>query len=169
MYAYNLLDQKLVDARVSQYRDQAARYLAGKLDGEVFKQLRLRNGLYVQRHAPMLRVAIPYGVLNSSQISNLAAIARTYDRGYARVTTRQNFQSNWPSIESVPDILSYLAAVLMHAIQTSGNCIRNVTSDPHAGVAPDEIEDPRVWCELIRQWSTLHPEFSFLPRKFKSR
>ena len=167
MYAYSLVDQQLVDERVNQFRDQTARYLAGKLDDEVFKQLRLRNGLYIQRHAPMLRVAIPYGVLNSTQLRALAAIARNYDKGYTHVTTRQNFQFNWPSIESVPDILAELASVQMHAIQTSGNCIRNVTSDPLAGVAPDEIEDPRVWCELIRQWSTLHPEFSFLPRKFK--
>jgi len=167
MYAYSLVDQQLVDERVNQFRDQTARFLAGKLDDEVFKQLRLRNGLYIQRHAPMLRVAIPYGVFNSTQLRALAAIARKYDKGYTHVTTRQNFQFNWPSIESVPDILAELASVQMHAIQTSGNCIRNVTSDPLAGVAPDEIEDPRVWCELIRQWSTLHPEFSFLPRKFK--
>lgn len=167
MYAYSLVDQQLVDERVDQFRDQTERYLAGKLDDEVFKQLRLRNGLYIQRQAPMLRIAIPYGVLNSTQLRALAAIARNYDKGYIHVTTRQNFQFNWPSIESVPDILAELASVQMHAIQTSGNCIRNVTSDPLAGVAPDEIEDPRVWCELIRQWSTLHPEFSFLPRKFK--
>jgi sulfite reductase (NADPH) hemoprotein beta-component len=167
MYAYNLVDQQLVDERVVQFRDQTTRFLAGKLDEEVFKQLRLRNGLYIQRQAPMLRVAIPYGVLNSTQLRTLASIARNYDKGYTHVTTRQNFQFNWPSIESVPDILAELASVQMHAIQTSGNCIRNVTSDPLAGVAPDEIEDPRVWCELIRQWSTLHPEFSFLPRKFK--
>jgi sulfite reductase (NADPH) hemoprotein beta-component len=167
MYAYNQVDQHIVDERVAQFRDQTGRYLQGKLDEDVFKQLRLRNGLYVQRHAPMLRVAVPYGVLNSTQMRMLAAIARGYDRGYAHVTTRQNFQFNWPTLESVPDILELLASVQMHAIQTSGNCIRNVTSDPLAGVAPDEIEDPRVWCELIRQWSTLHPEFSFLPRKFK--
>ena len=167
MYAYNPIDQQLVDQRVSQFRDQTARYLDGKLEEEVFKQIRLRNGLYIQRHAPMLRVAVPYGVLNSTQMRTLATIARTYDKGYAHVTTRQNFQFNWPSLELVPDILGYLATVQMHAIQTSGNCVRNVTSDPLAGVAPDEIEDPRVWCELIRQWSTLHPEFSFLPRKFK--
>ena len=167
MYAYNEVDQHIVDERVAQFRDQTGRYLQGNLDEEVFKQLRLRNGLYVQRHAPMLRVAVPYGVLNSSQLRMLAAIARDYDRGYAHVTTRQNFQFNWPTLESVPDILESLASVQMHAIQTSGNCIRNVTSDPLAGVAPDEIEDPRVWCELLRQWSTLHPEFSFLPRKFK--
>ena len=167
MYAYNQVDQHIVDERVAQFRDQTGRYLQGKLDEDVFKQLRLRNGLYVQRHAPMLRVAVPYGVLNSTQLRMLAVIARDYDRGYAHVTTRQNFQFNWPTLESVPDILESLASVQMHAIQTSGNCIRNVTSDPLAGVAADEIEDPRVWCELIRQWSTLHPEFSFLPRKFK--
>jgi sulfite reductase (NADPH) hemoprotein beta-component len=167
MYAYNRVDQRIVDERVTQFRDQTARYLQGQLDEEVFKQLRLRNGLYLQRHAPMLRVAVPYGVLNATQLRTLAHIARDYDRGYAHVTTRQNFQFNWPSLESVPDILEILAGVQMHAIQTSGNCIRNVTSDPLAGVAADEIEDPRVWCELLRQWSTLHPEFSFLPRKFK--
>jgi sulfite reductase (NADPH) hemoprotein beta-component len=167
MYAYSQIDQQLVDERVDQFRDQTARFLAGKLDEEVFKQLRLRNGLYVQRHAPMLRVAVPYGVLNSIQMRTLADIARTYDKGYAHVTTRQNFQFNWPTIESVPDILAELAKVQMHAIQTSGNCIRNVTSDPLAGASADEVEDPRVWCEIIRQWSTLHPEFSYLPRKFK--
>jgi len=167
MYAYNHIDQQLVEQRVSQFRDQTQRYLDGKLDEEVYKQLRLRNGLYVQRHAPMLRVAVPYGVMNAEQMRCLASIARTYDRGYVHVTTRQNFQFNWPEIGDVPDILDELAQVQMHAIQTSGNCIRNVTSDPLAGVAPDELEDPRVWCELIRQWSTLHPEFSFLPRKFK--
>ena len=167
MYAYNHVDQQLIDERVAQFRDQTRRYLRGHLDEEVFKQLRLRNGLYVQRHAPMLRVAIPYGVLNSTQLRMLGHIARDYDKGYAHVTTRQNFQFNWPALESVPDILAELASVQMHAIQTSGNCIRNITSDPLAGEAPDEIEDPRIWCELIRQWSTLHPEFSFLPRKFK--
>jgi sulfite reductase (NADPH) hemoprotein beta-component len=167
MYAYSQIDQQLVDQRVRQFREQTTRFLAGKLDDEVFKQLRLRNGLYLQRHAPMLRVAVPYGVLNSTQLRALAEVARIYDRGYAHVTTRQNFQFNWPALELVPDILARLASVQMHAIQTSGNCIRNVTSDPLAGVAADEISDPRVWCELIRQWSTLHPEFSFLPRKFK--
>lgn len=167
MYAYNHVDQQLVDERVAQFRDQTRRYLSGKLDEEVFKQLRLRNGLYVQRHAPMLRVAIPYGVLSSTQLRMLGRIARNYDKGYAHVTTRQNFQFNWPTLESVPDILAELASVQMHAIQTSGNCIRNITSDPLAGESPDEIEDPRIWCEVIRQWSTLHPEFSFLPRKFK--
>ena len=167
MYAYNQVDQRIVDERVAQFREQTLRYLRGELNEEVFKQLRLRNGLYVQRHAPMLRVAVPYGVLNSSQLRLLAQIAREYDRGYAHVTTRQNFQFNWPRLESVPDILEKLSGVQMHAIQTSGNCIRNVTSDPLAGVAADEIDDPRIWCELLRQWSTLHPEFSFLPRKFK--
>ena len=167
MYAYNPVDQQLVEERVAQFRDQTRRYLSGNLDEEVFKQLRLRNGLYVQRHAPMLRVAVPYGVLNSTQLRMMGRIARDYDRGYAHVTTRQNFQFNWPALESVPDILADLASVQMHAIQTSGNCIRNITSDPLAGEAPDEIEDPRIWCELLRQWSTLHPEFSFLPRKFK--
>ncbi len=167
MYAYSQVDQQLVEQRVEQFRDQTRRYLAGKLDEEVFKQLRLRNGLYLQRHAPMLRVAVPYGVLNSTQMRALASIARDYDKRYAHVTTRQNFQFNWPALEAVPDILARLASVQMHAIQTSGNCIRNVTSDPLAGVAADEISDPRIWCELIRQWSTLHPEFSFLPRKFK--
>ncbi|MFT5453284.1 MAG: sulfite reductase (NADPH) hemoprotein beta-component, partial [Enterobacterales bacterium] len=167
MYAYSQIDQTLVDERVIQFRDQTTRFLAGKLDEEVYKQLRLRNGLYVQRHAPMLRVAVPYGVLDSTQMRMLANISRIYDKSYAHVTTRQNFQFNWPTIESVPDILADLAKVQMHAIQTSGNCIRNVTSDPLAGAAVDEVEDPRVWCEIIRQWSTLHPEFSYLPRKFK--
>lgn len=167
MYAYSQLDQKVVTQRVDQFRDQTQRYINGELDEEVYKQLRLRNGLYVQRHAPMLRVAVPYGVLNSEQMRCLADIARRYDRGYVHVTTRQNFQFNWPVLADVPDMLEELAQVRMHAIQTSGNCIRNVTSDPLAGVAPDEIEDPRVWCELLRQWSTLHPEFSYLPRKFK--
>ena len=144
MYAYNQVDQHIVDDRVAQFRDQTGRYLQGKLDEDVFKQLRLRNGLYVQRHAPMLRVAVPYGVLNSTQLRMLAVIARDYDRGYAHVTTRQNFQFNWPTLESVPDILESLASVQMHAIQTSGNCIRNITSDPLAGVAPDEIDAAEV-------------------------
>ena len=167
MYAYSQVDQQLVDERVNQFREQTTRYLAGDLDEEVFKQLRLRNGLYLQRHAPMLRIAVPYGVLNSKQLSTIASISKHYDKQYAHVTTRQNFQLNWPKLKDVPDILHELAEVQMHAIQTSGNCIRNVTADPLAGIAPDEIEDPRIWCELIRQWSTLHPEFSFLPRKFK--
>lgn len=167
MYAYNSVDQAVVDQRVAQFRDQTARYLDGKIDEEVFKQLRLRNGLYVQRHAPMLRIAVPYGVMSSDQLRTVGRLAREYDKGYAHVTTRQNFQLNWPALENVPDMLAELAKVQMHAMQTSGNCIRNVTCDELSGVAPDEVEDPRVWCELIRQWSTLHPEFSFLPRKFK--
>lgn len=167
MYAYSAVDQKIVDQRVEQFRDQTTRYLDGQLDEEIFKQLRLRNGLYIQRHAPMLRIAVPYGVMSSAQLRTIAHVTRTYDRGFAHVTTRQNIQLNWPALENVPDILAELAKVQMHAMQTSGNCIRNITCDPLAGVAPDEIEDPRIWCELIRQWSTLHPEFSFLPRKFK--
>jgi sulfite reductase (NADPH) hemoprotein beta-component len=134
---------------------------------EEFRHLRLRNGLYIQRHAPMLRVAIPYGLLSSTQLRMLGSIAHRYDRGYGHVTTRQNIQYNWPKLEQVPDILAELATVEMHAIQTSGNCIRNVTSDHLAGVTPNELEDPRPWCEIIRQWSTFHPEFSYLPRKFK--
>ncbi|MEM7293106.1 MAG: nitrite/sulfite reductase [Pseudomonadota bacterium] len=167
MYSYNTVDQQLVDERVAQFRDQTQRYLNGQLDEEVYKQLRLRNGLYIQRHAPMLRIAVPYGVMTAEQLRTVGDISRRYDRGYAHITTRQNFQLNWPALDAVPDILAELAAVQMHAMQTSGNCIRNLTCDPFAGVAPDEIEDPRVWCELIRQWSTLHAEFSFLPRKFK--
>ncbi len=167
MYRYDEYDQRLVDERVAQFRDQTRRYLAGELSDEQFRPLRLMNGLYIQRHAPMLRVAVPYGVLSSTQMRMLARIAREHDRGYGHFTTRQNIQYNWPPLEEVPDILEKLASVQMHAIQTSGNCIRNVTSDHLAGVVADEVEDPRPWCELIRQWSTLHPEFSFLPRKFK--
>jgi sulfite reductase (NADPH) hemoprotein beta-component len=167
MYQYNEFDQRLVDERVAQYRDQTRRYLAGKLSDEQFRPLRLMNGLYLQRHAPMLRISIPYGLLASRQLRMLAQIARTYDRGYAHFTTRQNVQFNWPNLERVPDILADLASVQMHAIQTSGNCIRNVTSDHLAGICIDEIEDPRPYCEIIRQWSTLHPEFAYLPRKFK--
>ena len=167
MYRYTEHDRAFIEARVEEFRDQTARYLAGHLGEDEFKQLRLRNGLYVQRHAPMLRVAIPYGMLGSEQLRALAHVARTYDRGYGHVTTRQNMQFNWPALEQVPDILAELATVEMHAIQTSGNCIRNTTSDPLAGATADEIEDPRPWCELIRQWSTLHPEFNWLPRKFK--
>lgn len=167
MYRYTPQDQDLVDQRVAQFRDQVRRRLAGELSEDDFKPLRLRNGVYLQRHAYMLRVAIPYGVLSSRQLRILAHIARTYDRGFGHFTTRQNIQFNWPSLERVPDILSELATVQMHAIQTSGNCIRNITSDPLAGVAADEIEDPRPFCEALRQWSTLHPEFSWLPRKFK--
>lgn len=167
MYQYDQYDQALVDQRVDQFRDQTRRYLAGDLTEDQFKPLRLMNGLYIQRHAPMLRVAIPYGLLSSKQMHTLAHIARKYDKGFGHFTTRQNIQYNWPKLEEVPDILQDLASVQMHGIQTSGNCIRNVTADHLAGVTPDEIEDPRPYCEIIRQWSTLHPEFSFLPRKFK--
>ncbi len=167
MYQYDQIDQTMVNERVEQFRDQTRRFLDGELTEEQFRPLRLMNGLYIQRHAPMLRVAIPYGLLSSDQLRTLAHIARTYDKGYGHFTTRQNIQYNWPALERVPDILADLAKVQMHAIQTSGNCIRNVTSDHLAGVAADEIEDPRVYCEIIRQWSTFHPEFSFLPRKFK--
>ena len=167
MYRYTEHDRAFLEARVEEFRDQTARYLAGELGEDEFKQLRLRNGLYVQRHAPMLRVAIPYGMLGSEQLRMLAHVSRKYDRGYGHLTTRQNMQFNWPAVEDVPDILAELATVEMHAIQTSGNCIRNTTSDPLAGATADEIEDPRPWCELIRQWSTLHPEFNWLPRKFK--
>ncbi len=167
MYQYNARDHQLVRERVQQFRGQTERYLAGKLSDEQFLPLRLQNGLYVQRLAPMLRIAIPYGLLSSRQLRKLADITRRYDKGYAHFTTRQNLQLNWPQLECVPDILAELAEVEMHAVQTSGNCIRNVTSDQFAGVATDEVEDPRPWCELLRQWSTLHPEFAFLPRKFK--
>ena len=167
MYRYDAIDRTLVNERVAQFRDQTRRYLNGELGEDEFRHLRLRNGLYIQRHAPMLRVAIPYGLLSSAQLRTLASIARRYDRGYGHFTTRQNLQYNWPKLAEVPEILAELAAVEMHAIQTSGNCIRNTTSDHLAGVAPDELEDPRPWCEIIRQWSTLHPEFSYLPRKFK--
>ncbi len=167
MYRYDAFDHRLVAERVAQFRDQTRRYLAGELSDDEFRPLRLQNGLYVQKHAPMLRVAIPYGLLSSLQLRALAHIGRAYDRGYGHVTTRQNLQFNWPALDRVPDILAELAAVGMHAIQTSGNCIRNVTSDHFAGVAGDEVVDPRPYCELVRQWSTLHPEFAFLPRKFK--
>ncbi|MBT6105706.1 MAG: nitrite/sulfite reductase [Porticoccaceae bacterium] len=167
MYKYDQYDQKLVDERVEQYRDQTQRYLAGEISEEQFLPLRLQNGLYVQRLAPMLRIAVPYGLLSSKQVRKLAHISRRYDKGYVHFTTRQNIQLNWPQLEEVPDILAELASIEMHAIQTSGNCIRNTTTDQFAGVANDEIEDPRPWCEIIRQWSTLHPEFAFLPRKFK--
>ncbi len=157
----------MVDQRVAQYRDQTNRFLAGEIPEDEFQQLRLRNGLYIQRLAPMLRIAVPYGMLSSEQLRKLAHITRTYDRGYCHFTTRQNVQLNWPVLEEVPDILEELASVQMHAIQTSGSCIRNVTTDQFAGVSPDEVTDPRPWCELIRQWSTFHPEFNWLPRKFK--
>jgi sulfite reductase (NADPH) hemoprotein beta-component len=167
MYRYDSHDQRLVDARVAQFRDQTRRYFAGELSDDEFRPLRLQNGFYVQKHAPMLRVAIPYGLLSSRQMRMLASIARRYDRGYGHFTTRQNIQYNWPRLEDGPDILADLATVQMHAIQTSGNCVRNVTSDHFAGIAGDEIVDPRPWAEIIRQWSTLHPEFAYLPRKFK--
>jgi sulfite reductase (NADPH) hemoprotein beta-component len=167
MYKYDAYDQRIVDERVAQFRDQTHRYLAGELTDDEFRPLRLQNGLYVQRFAPMLRVAVPYGMLESRQLRMLARIARQYDRGYAHVSTRQNIQYNWPELKDVPDILADLASVEMHAIQTSGNCIRNTTTDQFAGVVAGEIEDPRPTCELIRQWSTFHPEFAFLPRKFK--
>ncbi|MFN0163421.1 MAG: nitrite/sulfite reductase [Burkholderiales bacterium] len=167
MYRYDSLDRTLVAERVAQFRDQTRRFLAGELTEEEFRPLRLQNGLYVQRHAPMLRVAIPYGMLAARQLRTLAHIARTFDRGYGHFTTRQNVQFNWPSLAAVPDILADLAEVEMHAIQTSGNCVRNTTTDHFAGVAHDEFVDPRPYCELIRQWSTFHPEFAYLPRKFK--
>ena len=167
MYQYDAFDHTLVRERVSEFRGQVARRLAGDLSEEEFRPLRLMNGLYLQLHAYMLRVAIPYGTLSSRQLRKLAHIARVYDKGYGHFTTRQNIQYNWPALKDTPDILAELAEVEMHAIQTSGNCIRNVTADQFAGAAADEIEDPRVWAEIIRQWSTLHPEFSFLPRKFK--
>src|SRR5207253_604176 len=167
MYRYTEFDQRMVDERVAQYRDQVARYRRGELTDDEFRPLRLRNGLYIQRHAPMLRVAIPYGLLSSRQMRMLAHVARPWDRGYGHFTTRQNIQFNWPRLEDSPDILQALATVQMHAIQTSGNSVRNITTDPLAGVAPDEQVDPRPYSELVRQWSTFHPEFSWLPRKFK--
>jgi sulfite reductase (NADPH) hemoprotein beta-component len=167
MYKYDTVDKMLVRERVAQFRDQTRRFLAGELSDDEFRHLRLRNGLYIQRHAPMLRVAIPYGLLSSQQLRTLGQIARRYDRGYGHFTTRQNIQYNWPKLEEVPDLLADLAEVEMHAIQTSGNCVRNTTSDHLAGITPDELDDPRPWCELIRQWSTFHPEFAYLPRKFK--
>ena len=167
MYQYTENDQKIIEERVTQFRGQTNRYLAGELTDEEFLPLRLQNGLYIQRLAPMLRIAVPYGLLNSTRLRKLADIVRTYDKGYCHITTRQNIQLNWPQLEEVPEILAQLAEVQMHAVQTSGNCIRNITSDQFAGVAADEIEDPRPWCEILRQWSTFHPEFAFLPRKFK--
>lgn len=167
MYQYNQVDQTLVDERVEQFRDQTRRFLTGELSEDDFGALRLMNGLYIQRQAPMLRVAVPYGLMSSTQMRKLADVARTYDRGYGHFTTRTNIQFNWPKLEEVPDILAELAKVQMHAIQTSGNCIRNTTTDPYAGVVANELEDPRPYCEIIRQWSTLHPEFAYLPRKFK--
>ena len=167
MYQYDAIDQRLIDDRVNQFRDQVKRRLDDQLSEEEFRPLRLQNGLYLQRHAYMLRVAIPYGLFNAAQLRTLGKIAEKYDRGYGHFTTRQNIQFNWLTLEDTPEILAELAKVEMHAIQTSGNCIRNITSDPFAGVAGDEVVDPRPVCELLRQWSTLHPEFAYLPRKFK--
>jgi sulfite reductase (NADPH) hemoprotein beta-component len=167
MYQYDELDQAFVEQRVAEFRDQTRRHLAGELSEDEFRPLRLRNGLYLQRHAPMLRIAIPYGLLAARQLTRLAAITRRYDRGYGHFTTRQNLQLNWPRLAEVPEILAELASVQMHAIQTSGNCVRNVTADHLAGINPEEVDDPRPYCEIIRQWATLHPEFTYLPRKFK--
>ncbi|WP_415033508.1 nitrite/sulfite reductase [Azonexus sp.] len=167
MYRYNDFDQKLIEQRVAQFRDQVRRWQTGALTDDEFRPLRLQNGLYIQRHAPMFRIAVPYGTLNSTQLRRLAQVARKYDRAYGHFTTRHNLQLNWPKIEDVPDILAELAEVQLHAIQTSGNCIRNITTDALAGVAADEVIDPRPLAEILRQWSTFHPEFAFLPRKFK--
>ncbi|MEE3215656.1 MAG: nitrite/sulfite reductase, partial [Pseudomonadota bacterium] len=167
MYRYDNHDQTLVDERVAQFRDQMRRYLEGKISEEEFLPIRVQNGLYVQRYAPMLRIAIPYGMLASYQLRKLGELAARYDRGYGHFTTRTNLQLNWPKLEDVPDMLAELASVQMHAIQTSGNDIRNTTTDQFSGIAGDEEVDPRPWCELIRQWSTVHPEFYYLPRKFK--
>jgi sulfite reductase (NADPH) hemoprotein beta-component len=167
VYIYDHIDQKIIEDRVAQFRDQTQRFLAGRLSEDDFRPLRLQNGLYIQRHAPMLRIAIPYGMLASRQLRKLAHITRTYDRGTGHFSTRQNLQLNWPKLEDVPGILAELATVQMHAIQTSGNCIRNITADHFAGIAPDEIVNPLVWCEVVRQWSAFNPEFAYLPRKFK--
>jgi len=167
LYIYDEVDQRLVDERVAQFRDQTRRFLAGALSEDDFRPLRLQNGLYIQRHAPMLRIAIPYGMLSSRQLRMLAHVARSYDRGTGHFSTRHNLQLNWPKLEDVPQILAELATVQMHAIQTSGNCVRNISSDHLAGIAPDEIVDPLVWCEIVRQWAAFNPEFAYLPRKFK--
>jgi sulfite reductase (NADPH) hemoprotein beta-component len=167
MYRYDEFDHAFVRERVAEFKDQVERRLSGALTEEEFRPLRLRNGLYLQLHAYMLRIAIPYGVLNSRQLRQLAHIGRKWDRGYGHFTTRQNLQFNWVKLVDIPDVLAALAEVEMHCIQTSGNCVRNVTADPYAAAAVDELEDPRPWCEILRQWSTLHPEFSWLPRKFK--
>lgn len=167
MYKYDEIDQQIVDERVAQYRDQVRRYLAKELSEDEFRPLRLQNGLYIQRHAPMLRIAVPYGMLSSKQLRKLGDVAKKYDRGYGHFSTRQNLQLNWPKLEDTPDILAELATVEMHAIQTSGNCIRNITTDQFVGIAPDEVIDPRAMAEIMRQWSTFHPEFALLPRKFK--
>src|ERR1700692_5077424 len=167
MYVYDAFDRTLVTERVAEFRDQVARRLSGELTEEEFKPLRLMNGVYLQLHAYMLRTAIPYGTLSSEQLRMLAHVARRYDRGYGHFTTRQNIQYHWIKLEELPDAMADLASVGMHAMQTSGNCVRNLTTDQWAGVAPDEIEDPRLWAERVRQHVTLHPEFSFMPRKFK--
>src|SRR5256714_10202496 len=167
MYLYDEIDQRLVDERVAQFRDQTQRFMSGMLSEEEFRGWLLRNGLYIQRFAPMLRIAIPYGLLSTRQLRKLAAIARKYDRAYGHFSTRQNLQLNWPKLEDVPEILAELATVQMHAIQTSGNCVRNITTDHFAAVAADEIVDSFAWCEILREWSTFNPEFSYLPRKFK--
>jgi sulfite reductase (NADPH) hemoprotein beta-component len=167
MYTYDATDRQLLTERVAQFRDQVSRWQSGELTNDEFRPLRLQNGLYVQRHAPMLRIAVPYAMTNSAQLRKLAYVARTYDRGYGHFTTRHNMQFNWPKIEDCPDILAHLAEVEMHAIQTSGNCLRNITTDQFAGVAADEVIDPRPLAEILRQWTTFHPEFAFLPRKFK--
>ena len=167
MYIYDAFDRTLVNERVAEFRDQVARRLSGELTEDEFKLLRLMNGIYLQLHAYMLRIALPYGTLSSAQMRTLAHVARRYDRGYGHFTTRQNIQFNWIKLSDMPDVLADLAAVELHAMQTSGNCVRNITSDQWAGAAPDEVEDPRIWAEVLRQHSTLHPEFSFLPRKFK--
>lgn len=167
MYSYRKIDQDIVDQRVEEFRDQTTRYLAGELGEDEFRNLRLRNGLYIQRHAPMLRIAIPYGLLSATQLRMLAQITEKYDRGYGHLTTRQNLQLNWPKLEDVPDILADLATVQMHAIQTSGNCVRNISVDQYAGAIASEDVDPRPYAELLRQYSSLHPEFLYLPRKFK--
>ncbi len=167
MYTYDAIDRQLIDERVAQFRDQVRRWKSGELSDDEFRPLRLQNGLYIQRHAPMFRIAVPYGMLNAAQLRKLAHVARRYDRGYGHFTTRHNLQLNWPKIEDVPEILAELAEVGMHAIQTSGNCLRNITTDQFAGVAADEIIDPRPLAEILRQWTTFHPEFAFLPRKFK--
>src|SRR6201988_5236931 len=167
MYVYDAFDQTLVDQRVSEFRDQVGRRLSGELTEEEFKPLRLMNGVYLQLRAYMLRIAIPYGTLSSEQMRMLSHVARRYDRGYGHFTTRQNIQFHWIKLAELPDAMADLASVGMHGMQTSGNCVRNITTDQWAGVAPDEIEDPRIWAELVRQHVTLHPEFSFMPRKFK--
>ncbi|MEO8180866.1 MAG: nitrite/sulfite reductase [Deltaproteobacteria bacterium] len=166
-YQYDAYDQKIVEERARQFAGQVDRRVSGETTENEFKPVRLQNGLYMQLHAYMFRIAVPYGILASRQLRKLAHIARAYDRGYGHLTTRQNVQFNWPKLEDIPKALEHLAEVQMHAVQTSGNCIRNITSDPFAGVAPDELEDPRPYCEILRQWSTFHPEFAFLPRKFK--